>query len=411
MFGRRWWVLMAILLVVGLALRSSLFFLFMILLALASGTSALWSRYCLDAVTYRRNFSDNRIFFGEETRLTIEVTNAKPLPLAWLLIRDGFPKNITLLTGELEAEEEEGPEEPERSPAHLTDILALRWYERVRRTYRIRGDHRGLYGFGPVSVSSGDLFGFGRKTATFEKQDYLVVYPRVVPVERLGLPAARPAGEHKALRRIIEDPLRMATVREYMPGDSIRHIHWKNTARLNALQTKVFDPSASHVLAIFVDLQTARNPYGLVSEYLELAITSAGSLALHGLEERYAVGIYANGGPRNASHWTIVRPGRSAGQATLVLDALAPLFGFRLLPMYQLLRRSMPALAFGSTVMVISACVTDELLVSLLSLYDAGHPVVLLTVGDERPTVPDTLVSYHLGGRDAWHHLQTLELD
>lgn len=401
---------MGVLLLVGLALRSSLFFLFMILLALASGTSALWSRYCLDALSYRRVFGDNRIFYGEETKLTIEVTNAKPLPLAWLLIRDSFPKDVTLLTGELEAEREE-PEQAERSPAHLVDILALRWYERVRRTYRIRGDNRGLYRFGPVSVSSGDLFGFGRKSATYEKQDHLIVYPRVVPVERLGLPAARPAGEHKALRRIIEDPLRMATVREYMPGDSIRHIHWKNTARLNTLQTKVFDPSASHVLALFVDLQTTHNPYGLITEYLELAITSAGSLALRALEERYAVGVYANGGPRNASHWTIVRPGRSGGQATLILDALAPLFGFRLLPMHQLLRRSMPTLAFGSTVVVVSAHVTDELLASLLSMQDAGYPVVLLTIGDERPSMSDTFVSYHLGGRDAWHHLQTLELD
>ena len=410
MFGRRWWVLLGILLLVGLLLRSSLFFLFMILVALASGTSALWSRYCLDALTYRRTFGDSRIFYGEETGLTIEVTNAKPLPLAWLLIRDGFPRDVTLLTGELAAGEEQ-PEEPERSPAHLTDILALRWYERVRRTYRIRGDNRGLYRFGPATVASGDLFGFGRKSATFEKQDHLIVYPRIVPVERLGLPAARPAGEHKALRRIIEDPLRMATVREYMPGDSVRHIHWKSTARLNKLQTKVFDPSASHILVLFVDVQTARNPYGLVSEYLELAITSAGSLALHALEERYAVGLYANGGPRSSSHWTIVRPGRSAGQATLILDALAPLFGFRLLPMHQLLRRSMPTLAFGSTVMVISACVTEDLLTSLLSLHDAGHPIVLLTIGDERPRVPDTYISYHLGGRDAWHHLQTLELD
>jgi uncharacterized protein (DUF58 family) len=416
MFRRQWWVLLGILLLLGLLLHSSLFFLFVILLGIASGTSALWSRHCLTAVTYRRSFSDDRIFYGEETRLTIEVTNAKPLPLAWLLIRDSFPKDVSLLTGELETGPAEGPEQPSdsdppRSPAHLTDVLALRWYERVRRTYRIRGDNRGLYRFGPVSLSSGDLFGFGRKSATYEQQDHLVVYPRVVPVEQLGLPAERPAGEQKARRRIIEDPLRMSTVREYTPGDSIRHIHWKNTARLNKLQTKVFDPSSSHVLVIFVDVQTATNPYGLIPEYLELAITSAGSLALHGLEERYAVGIYANGGPRTASYWTIVRPSRSAGQATQILDALAPLFGFRLLPMHQLLRRSMPALPFGSTAMVISACVTDDLLVSLLAVQDAGHPVVLLTIGDEKPEVPGAFVSYHVGGRDAWHHLQTLELD
>ncbi|MFN2156722.1 MAG: DUF58 domain-containing protein [Anaerolineae bacterium] len=416
MFRRQWWVLLGILLLLGLILHSSLFFLFVILLGIASGTSALWSRYCLNAVTYRRSFSDNRIFYGEETRLTIEVTNAKPLPLAWLLIRDSFPKNVSLLTGELETEEgnelEEQPDtDPPRSPAHLTDILALRWYERVRRTYRIRGDNRGLYQFGPASLSSGDLFGFGRKSATYEAQDCLIVYPRLVPVEQLGMPAERPAGERKAKRRIIEDPLRMATVREYIPGDSIRYIHWKNTARLNQLQTKVFDPSASHILVIFLDLQTAANPYGLIPEYLELAITSAGSLALHSLEERYAVGLYANGGPRNSSYWTIVRPGRSPGQGTQILDALAPLFGFRLLPMHQLLRRSMPTLPFGSTAMVISACMTEDLLVSMLAVQDAGHPVVLLTVGDTKPDVPDTFVSYHLGGRDAWHHLQTLELD
>jgi uncharacterized protein (DUF58 family) len=411
MFGRRWWLVLGILLLIGLALRSDAVFLLVALLALSAATSLLWSRYCLTAVTYRRRLSDDRIFYGEEAQLTIEVTNAKPLPLAWLLLRDAFPRNIALLTGELEAGQEPGQEQPEKAVSHLTDVLALRWYERVRRTYRIRGDNRGLYLFGPVSLSSGDLFGFHRKSETHSTQDALRVYPRIVPVTRLGLPAERPAGEEKAKRRIIEDPLRVATVREYVPGDSIRHIHWKNTARLDRLQTKVFDPGARRVTVLFVDLQTVTNPYGIVPEYLELAITAAGSVAVHGLDERYAVGVYATGGPRNANYWTIVPPGRSSAQATRILDALAPLFGFRLVPMHQLLRRSMPALPFGSTVVVITACVTEDLLVSLLSLQDVGHPVVLLTVGDEEPEVPEAFERYHLGGRDAWHRLETLELD
>ena len=119
----------------------------------------------------------------------------------------------------------------------------------------------------------------------------------------------------------------------------------------------------------------------------------------------------ANGGPRNSSYWSTVAPGRSAGQATRILDALAPLFGFRLIPMHQLLRRSLSTLPFGSTVVVISAHVTEELLVSMLHVRDAGHPTVLLTVGDEAPDVPQTFETYHLGGRDAWHHLETLEMD
>jgi uncharacterized protein (DUF58 family) len=412
MADKRWWSLLGLLFVLSLVLRHEMLFLFAILLALASGASVLWFRYCLHGVTYKRRLKDERIFGGEETELTIDVINAKPLPLPWLLIRDRFPKEITLLTGALDGaqQREATAQQQETSVLNLTDLLALRWYERVQRTYRVRGEQRGAYTFGPAGITAGDIFGFGRKQAHIKTTDQLIVYPRVVPIDRLGLPAERPSGAMKALRRVIEDPLRMATVREYVPGDSIRHIHWKNTARLNQLQTKVFDPSSTPVLTLFVDLQTVHNPYGLITEYLELGISAAASIAIHALDLRHAVGVYANGGPRGANNWTMIPPGRSPGQGSQILEALAPLFGFRLIPLYQLLRRLMPSLPYGCTVVAISAQATEALLGSLLTLQDAGHPVVLLTVGDDRPEIPETFVAFHLGGRDAWRRLETLEL-
>jgi uncharacterized protein (DUF58 family) len=266
-----------------------------------------------------------------------------------------------------------------------------------------------------VSITSGDIFGFGQKHVSVKEQDLLVVYPRVVSVEQLGLPPnllrfEKPSGELAARRKIVQDPLRMAAVREYVPGDSIRYIHWKNTARLNQLQTKVFDPSASPVLVLVVDLQTVDNPYSFVPEYLELIISSAASIAVDTLDQRKAVGLYANGGPSGASHWTFVPPGRSPGQGAQILEALAPLNGFRQLPLYQLLRRTMPVLPYGSTVLVLTARPVEETLVSMLTLQDAGHPTVLLTVGDRDPQVPAVFDTFHLGGRDAWRRLETLEL-
>jgi len=405
MTNRGWWFLLGVLFLLSLILRYNLLFLFTILLALASGASLLWYRYCLDGVTYRRRFGDERIFCGEETELTIEVTNAKPLPLAWLLIRDAFPRNVSLLTGYLGA-----VGSPEATVFSLTDMLALRWYERVQRIYRIRADTRGIFEFGPASLTSGDIFGFGFKSATAQDIDRLVVFPKVVPVEHLGLLYERPSGELKAQRKVIEDPLRMSTVREYTPGDSIRYIHWKNTARLNQLQTKVFDPSASEVIVLFVDLQTTPNPYSYVSEHLELIITAAASIAVHALAQRQVVGLYANGGPRDAGHWTVVAPGRSPGQGMQILEGLAPLTGFRLLSLPQLIRRSMPTLPYGSTAVVLTARPTEETLVALLGLQDRGHRAVLLTVGDEVPDIPASFATFHLGGRDAWHRLETLEL-
>jgi uncharacterized protein (DUF58 family) len=404
MIYKGWWFFLLVLFIISLALRFDLLFLFTILLAIASGASILWFRYCLHNVTYRRKLKDERIFCGEETELRIEVTNAKPLPLAWLLIRDGFPKGVSLLTGLL------GVPQSETSTLNLTDMLALRWYERVQRTYRIRGDQRGVFAFGPATLMSGDIFGFGYRQADVETVDRLVVYPKIVPVKELVLPYERPSGELKARRKIVEDPLRMATVREYVPGDSIRHIHWKNTARLNKLQTKVFDPSASQVMVIFVDLQTAPNPYSFISEYLELIISSAASITVYALEQRLAVGLYVNGGPGDAGHWTLVPPGRSPGQGMQILEALAPLNGFRLLSLPQLIQRSMSTLPYGCTALVLSARATEESLVALLSLQDAGHPVVLFTVGDQVPEVPAAFATFHLGGRDAWHRFEALEL-
>jgi uncharacterized protein (DUF58 family) len=430
MTNKSWWTFLAALFGLSVILRDRGLFFFAALLALASSASILWYRYCLNGVTYRRRFREPHIFSGEETELSIEVTNAKPLPLPWLLIRDGFPKSVALLTGILQsptgdAEEvqilSEGPT-PNGTAARngpplisLTDMLSLRWYERVQRTYRIQVQKRGVYVFGPADVTSGDIFGFGQKSARFADLDHLVAYPKVVPVQQLGLPedlipAEKPGGEFKAVRRIIEDPLRMAAVREYVPGDSIRHIHWKSTARLNQLQTKVFDPSASPVVTLFVDVQTVHNPYGYVSEHLELIISATASVAVHALEKRLPVGLMANGGPSGSSYWTSVPAGRSAGQGARILESLAPLTGFRLQPLYQVLRRSMPLLPYGSTVVVTTARPVEEVLVSLLSLQDAGHPVVLLTVGDHEPVVPVLFDTYHRGGRDAWHRLEALEL-
>jgi hypothetical protein len=133
-------------------------------------------------------------------------------------------------------------------------------------------------------------------------------------------------------------------------------------------------------------------------------------VAIYALEERLPVGLMVNGGPSGSSHWTSVPAGRSAGQGSRILEALTPLTGFRQQPLYQVLQRSMPLLPYGSSVVVITARPIEEVLVSLLSIKDAGHPVVLLSVGDEEPEVPAVFDTYHLGGRDAWRRLEALEL-
>jgi uncharacterized protein (DUF58 family) len=395
--------MLAVLFILGITTRRNTLLVMAFILALSTAASALWARYCLSAVTYRRRLGSDAIHHGGETTLALEFVNAKPLPLAWLLVRDDFPQRINLLSAEVQ-----------KGPAHrsrrLVNMLSLRWYERVVRTHRVRGDQRGYFEFGPAELTSGDVFSMHRRHRTDTTIDALVVYPKVVPVQELGLPAARPIGEWAARRKVVEDPLRFAMVRDYVPGDNARYIHWRASARSGTLQTKVFDASDTLSLIIAIDVQTQQRPYEYSPAHLELIMSAAASLAVHGLDQRYSVGVYANGLGPAGDQWVRLRPGRHPRQATEVLTMLARLDWFRGRPFGDMLGRIMPLLPYGATIAAITAMPNDDTYEALATLQDAGHPVLLLTVGDERVDVPERFTRYHLGGQDAWQRLETLQL-
>ncbi len=294
----------------------------------------------------------------------------------------------------------------------LTNIFALRFYERVRKHYRLRAKQRGALEFGPVELSSGDIFGLEHWQLFIQDTDWLIVYPRVVPITALGLSAANPFGDAKTVRKISEDPLRVMGVREYVAGDSPRLLHWKATARRGALQTKVLEPSASRVSAIFLDVQTVPPGHqGLVPEYLEFGISAAASLARYLLDQREAVGLYANGARKR--EWDLIRlpASRRPSHWFEILDALARLTYLPMANLVRYLRGEATVLPFGATVIVISATITDELVAALLDLQYAGHPVALLALGEQAPTnVPDELQLFWLGGREAYRQLMELDL-
>ena len=401
--GRIGRLLLLMLLVLSVAIHNPMLFLLDVLMLIVVGASWLWGRYCLAGVSYARHFGTQRLFFGEETDLWIEIVNAKPLPLTWLKAEDEFPKDLIV--------QRVAWGYSSRSQRQLlVNLYNLRWYERVRRRYRLVGNRRGAYDVGPVIISSGDIFGFRLRRLEMNYRHTLLVYPKIVALEQLGLRSARPMGDDGAERRVIEDPLRLAGVRDYQAGDGVRYIHWKATARRAALQTKVFDPSASQYLVICLNSQTLERAYeGVVSDYFETAIVVAASVAHAGLDARRAVGLSVNSAVRNSDRWVHLRASRHATQQTLILEALAQLTYPPVLPFDRLLRIEAPRLPYGATILAVSAIVTGPILSALLDLRLAGHPIALVTVGrrPDRPVPPDLPV-YCV--TENWTELKTLDL-
>jgi hypothetical protein len=70
----------------------------------------------------------------------------------------------------------------------------------------------------------------------------------------------------------------------------------------------------------------------------------------------------------------------------------------------------MPLLPYGATIAAITAMPNDATYRALAALQDANHPIILLTIGDRMSDVPERFTRHHLGGHDAWHRLEALQL-
>lgn len=405
----RWraaYLVLPLLAALTLLLHNLPLFLFTGLLTLAAGATEVWARYCLAGVRYTRRVGADRLACGEETELWVEVANAKPLPLAWLRVEDELSAGLTLVDAALEASSS-----PQTRT--LVQFLSLRWYERVRRRYRLVGAQRGAHQLGPARLASGDLFGLRTQSAVAPETQTVLVYPRVVPVAALNLRPERPYGEGRAARRILTDPLRVAGARPYLPGDSLRHIHWNATARQGALQTKRFEPSADPHLIIGLNAQTLDWAQGGVRlELFEQGITAAASLACAALEAGRPVGLLSNGA-LGASQWRVrVPPARHSGQAARLLELLAQLTVYTLAPFDTVLTTELPRLPYGASLLIITALLNDSLRAALLAVRAHGHPLTVIKLGpppEAEAGLPADVLLYHLpeaGGPDA-----ALELD
>lgn len=405
MLNGLWLTFTVLLLVASLVTRQAALLVTGFALLLAEGASWVWGRYALAGVGYSRVLSDARAFYGERVTLSIRTENRKLLPLAWLAVQDEFPQLLHLERGRLA---------PSHKPrrALLNNLLTLRWYERVTRRYPVVCTARGEHVFGPASLRTGDIFGFADRQEQLDVLNRLLVYPRLLPVRGAGIPSNQLLGGLRARRRIVEDPLRMAGVREYAPGDSLRRIHWKVSARQGALYSKLLEPSTTTDLLLFVNVSTVNPPWmGVIENRLELAIIAAASLARQQLDVGSPVGLFVNSDTTGAGQAVRILPGRGPQQFSRILEACARVVGFEITAFPAFLAKEARSLPWGATLVIVSGVLTDELAATMLRFRRAGRSLALVLVGDDqaRPSLPGVPV-FLVRGEQEWRNLEAIEL-
>jgi len=406
MFTQGWLAVGGLLVVLGLAVHGGGPFLVGVVLLLGAGTSYLSHRHCLDRVEFRRSFAPRRAFYGEDITFTLEVTNRKPLPLAWLELTDELPEEVLPQRGRVI------PSVRQRRQ-HLVHLFSLKWYERIRRRVTITCTARGYFPLGPARLRSGDLFGITSQGKDLEAVDHLIVYPKIVPLEALGIPALHPIGEHRARRPLLEDPARTIGVREYQPSDPLRRVHWKATARMGRLQTRQYEATTVHRMAIFLNMDTLgeyAEYRGFVRPLLELNMMAAASTAAWANEEGYPVGLIANGYLPEGLRRVRLAPALGERHLTAILEALAKVFPTPVMPLGDLMYLEAGGLPWGTTVIVITAVIDPPLRVGLARLHDAGHTVILVLIGDRVEDPGLGVPTHRVRGEVGWRAMDEIRL-
>ena len=354
-----------ILLAVAFFTRVDFFFYLLYTLFGTYILSRLWARRSVHAVALERHH-DRRVFLGETFDVKVRVRNRGWLPLLWMRLSDTIPSDLG-------------------SGLVFRRVISLLPRERQEHTYALTGRRRGYYPLGPFVGLGGDLLGTTNYESRQAGDDFVIVYPRIVALRELGFPSQSPFGNLPHRERLFEDPSRIRGVRDYQPGDSLRRMDWKTSARVGSLQVRRFEPAIALETGILLNLALDDYPLDCRYQAPELGITIAASVAAHLVEKRQAVSLVTNGKDPlselpGAMPTVPLRKGRD--HLMRLLDLLARIEVARReeerMPFQQVLSQGSLGLSWGSTVLVITPVEEEGLLDTLLSLRRRGLVITLV---------------------------------
>jgi len=371
----------------------------------AAGLSVIWGHLALKNLRGECSFSDLRGFPGDKVEFKLRMINRKVLPLPWaeinLDVPTGFPINEKASESDLDGF------------VKITRSSPLLWYSVMSWKGSLSGRKRGYYRLGPLSVTTGDIFGFYPRTLIEPSADHLIVYPRLFDIDRLTLSTAYPLGEALSEKRWFEDPSRTIGVRDYSPGDSLRRIHWKASARRQQLQVKVFESTTTLKVALFLVADSFQRQETILEDELETGISMAASLASYCIEKKNQVGLWTNSRLADSGLPARIPAGSGVECLVQILEALAKATPASHQTFSQFFQSESEQLPAGATLVFIFSRVSPELITTLVEARNSGYKILALQTGEATdseiwPEIPRYLIdpsgqitAVRYGGTDA----------
>jgi uncharacterized protein (DUF58 family) len=253
---------------------------------------------------------------------------------------------------------------------------------------------RGEFTLGPITLVASDPLGLFKMSRPLPSASKLIVYPMTIPLPRFAPPGGQLPGGDAIRRRTQEITTNVASVREYLPGDSFNRLHWPSIARTGRLISKEFelDPTADIWLLLDMEarvhfsapeetlvegfpLSRAARPWRLPPTTEEYGVTIAASLAKHFLAQKRALGMVTYGQRRE-----MVQVDRGERQLSKVLEALAVIRAQGRVPLAEVIAAEGGGMRRGAMAIVITPSTKEGWIAALRELRRRGVSVVMIHI-------------------------------
>ena len=277
-----WIYIVGIVLVAMAAINTGNNLLFLILACLIASIlmSGVLSSITLTGVELRLNLPEH-IFAGQTVRATVELVNEKLTLPSFSLRVEGVKKKGAPAAALLET--------PVYFPYLPRKVSA-------RQSVPMLFSRRGVYHQEAFRIVTRFPFGFLQKARRLDLSTKALVYPSVeaTPEFLEVLPGIQGAMESEVKGRGQD----LYALRDYLPNDSARHVHWKASARLGVLMVREFAREDDYrVLLVFDPYSSAAhaNSSEIEKERFERAVNLCAAIAWSFHEQSAQLGFRSAG--------------------------------------------------------------------------------------------------------------------
>jgi uncharacterized protein (DUF58 family) len=305
------------------------------------------------AVDASLSLSAERALEGDEVDVVLDLRPETPVERLEVLVT--VPDGLTLVDGENAASL--------RAPAGGEHRLA----------FTVACERWGAYALGEVFVRAADPLAIGRWEARLDRRLPLRVYPRPEQLARVLRPFRTQVFAGNQVAREKGEGIEFADLRPFVPGDRVRRVNWRASARRGELWVNEYHAERNGDVVLFLD--TFAEVGEQARSTLDLAVRAAAALADRYLREKDRVGVVAFGGRLS---WLL--PGSGLGQLYRILDAVLDtevVVSFAWKDVDVVPRRMLPPQAL---VLALTPLLDDRSVGALLDLRARGFDVAVVEI-------------------------------